>query len=198
MNRLLGVKPLLLLCTACLVITSYGGVIVDECTSVQEKPPPLCCRYGDENNDTDKEEEMERNMKLCLTEYMGDLSRTPIGEDRISLLECVGECVFNYSRLLTPDLKLNKEHIMKMDEMVDEDPKWKAVDETALNTCLGKIEAEISDSAKCKSGSYQLVRCMVRERFFNCPKDAWTDSDECTEYKNVVQRCTGLIPELYE
>ncbi|XP_014273486.3 uncharacterized protein [Halyomorpha halys] len=197
MSRLHDVK-LMLLCTACLMAVAHGGVVVDECTSFQEKPPPLCCRYGDGNNDNDKEEEMERNMKLCLNEYMGDLSRTSRGEERISLMECVGECVFNYSKLLTPDLKLNKDVIMDMDDIVDEDPKWKAIDEAAINTCFDKIDAEISDSAKCKSGSYQLVRCMVRERFFNCPNDAWTESDECREYKMVVQRCTGLIPELYE
>nr|BCX55342.1 odorant-binding protein 6 [Plautia stali] len=196
MDRLMAAKSLSLLCAACLVIVAYGGVIIDECTSVQEKAAPLCCR-GDIKKD-EKEEEMEKNMKLCLTQYMADLSRTPRGEERTLLLECVGECVFKYSKLLTPDLKLKKELIMNMEDMIDEDPKWKEIEKTAVDTCMDRIEGEISESSTCKSGSYQLVRCMARETFLNCPKDSWTESDECTEYKNVVLRCPGLIPYIYE
>nr|AOV87045.1 odorant-binding protein 28 [Halyomorpha halys] len=177
-----------------IVSVANGAATPDECNDTGGENTGMCCKHKREPESKEKQEEYENNMKNCFSKYFGDIQDPPPEDVKISLMECVGECFFNASGLLTPDLKLSQEKLNAKDDIVDPDPKWKAIDEAAVKSCFDKSVAEGNGSAKCKSGSFQFLRCVLRERFLNCPKDVWTDGDECNNYRKVVEKCPNVIP----
>nr|BCX55345.1 odorant-binding protein 9 [Plautia stali] len=179
-----------------ILFMAFGAAAPDECKAAGGENPQNCCKHKRELESKEKQEEYENNMKNCFSKYFGDIKEPPADDVKLSLMECVGECFFNASGLLTPDLKLSMEKINSKDDMIDPDPKWKSIDEAAVKTCFDKSVAEGKGSVNCKSGSFQFLRCVLRERFLNCPKEVWTESNECKTYRGVVEKCTYVIPDV--
>ncbi|CAH1389911.1 unnamed protein product [Nezara viridula] len=194
-------NQLSIFCICSPLLISFGILFVgfvaatpEECNVTGGEGIQMCCKHKRELETKEKQEEYENNMKNCFTKYFGDIEDPPADDVKMSLMECVGECFFNASGLLTPDLKLSMEKINSKDDMIDPDPKWKSIDEAAVKTCFDKSVTEGTGSTKCKSGSFQFLKCVLRERFLNCPKDAWTESNECKTYRGVVEKCPNVIP----
>ncbi|KAG8242057.1 hypothetical protein J6590_073638 [Homalodisca vitripennis] len=103
---------------------------------------------------------------------------------------CAAECVFNESKLLTSDKKLDKAAITKLfSSIVTGNKDMDALMTTVLDKCFASYAADVDQSSECKSGAKELEHCVMREGFLGCPKSLWTASSDCEELKTKVTKC---------
>nr|AWW17236.1 odorant-binding protein 2 [Riptortus pedestris] len=107
--------------------------------------------------------------------------------------ECIDECFFNKTGLLTLEGKLNEE-VVRKDFLEDFNSEpWKPVAEEAITKCLVKAPSAVKEGAKCRSGSYQILLCVLSEIYKNCPPGVWLDSSACKKDKALTEKCVEYV-----
>lgn len=189
-----------------------------------KKMPPMCCELPEilavEEGSFDKCHELlrkpgspdihgahkhggKKNTKRSSEENQGDSTKdgsgTPPPPPPPGFMqekkECMLNCVFNMSGLLTGDGLLNEDKLNqnRLLQMAANNTKWATTIDPVYKKCIAAAKEANSQSQKpCKPGASEYMKCMSRELFFNCPSDQWVNSAECNEFKNKLEKCPNL------
>lgn len=103
---------------------------------------------------------------------------------------CIAECIFHEENLLDDVNKIDREAIFKFFNAYDD--ALKPVLHATMEKCFGSYDAELDSSLECKSGAFELTKCLAREGFLNCHKSLWTPSPACEELKANVIKCPKI------
>nr|AWW17235.1 odorant-binding protein 1 [Riptortus pedestris] len=214
----MALTNILLICV--FTISFYANVYCDDAADECRPKPPepgkereVCCKIPDLIK---KKEGVE--MHTALHECMESLKANhpdlfpeglsgppapgarpphPRGPPPIKVIECIQECFFNNSGLMTADMKPNSEAILGLAEnFVETDKDWKPISDEAIKKCTAS-PPKVKDDAVCKSGAHQISLCIVREAYLHCPPAHWTESEACKAEKALMEKCEDMPPPFF-
>nr|AYN07352.1 odorant-binding protein 11 [Yemma signatus] len=108
---------------------------------------------------------------------------------------CMEQCIFNKQGLLTSDMQLNPEAIMKKEtENFGSDAIWGPIVQAAVQSCIETAPSMVPADGQCKSGASELRRCIMRTVYLNCPSNLMSQSDSCNAERALLEQCPNLHP----
>nr|AOV87030.1 odorant-binding protein 13 [Halyomorpha halys] len=149
-----------------------------------------CCNIP--NEELLSEEEKAVGTMCDKTVYGDRLTSPTTEEEQLELYECMDECFYNGTHLLTADMKLNETALIaEYDVSTENFSHWKEPITKAVKSCLEKnVVSEVKPNAKCKSGSYQFSQCFGLKLYLYCPPEDWKVKDEgCNKAREVLMNC---------
>nr|AGP04979.1 odorant-binding protein BP6 [Aphis gossypii] len=113
---------------------------------------------------------------------------------------CLFQCVFMQSGLTTSDGKVNEDAVIKkMAEGMDNDEKWKSIWRNTFNKCLNVKQEDKEQNMKVmNTPTGRLMKCFLRDLYMNCPKNVWVENSECSNLKDLVEKCPKLPPPVFQ
>ncbi|XP_072153624.1 general odorant-binding protein 67 [Bemisia tabaci] len=105
--------------------------------------------------------------------------------------QCMVECVYNETGLLTPDMKLQEAKISQKLTDKLKDTKFASMAPSVISKCFESAK-NAKDPKECKSGAGEFSKCVNRELFMNCPTESWTNSEECQKMKEKLTKCPNM------
>ncbi|CAH1390935.1 unnamed protein product [Nezara viridula] len=128
---------------------------------------------------------------MCDQTVFGNRTAPLTDEERLELYECMDECFYKATQLLTADMKLNETALIaEYDTPLENYPQWKEPMAKAVKTCIEKnVVLDVKPEAKCKSGAYQFSNCFGVNLYLNCPPENRKMDDECTKARERLEKC---------
>ncbi|XP_066909735.1 uncharacterized protein [Halyomorpha halys] len=182
------------------VLYAVFAIILNESNGVEEQARckdksnlqvlGRCCNIP---NDKELSDEEKAVGLMCHKTVFGDrTANLTTYEEKLEMFECMQECYYNSTHLLTADMKLNETALIaEYDASSGNFPHWKESIAQAIKSCFKKnVFSEVKPEAKCKSGSYQFSECLGVNLYLHCPQENWKSEDEeCNKTREILMKC---------
>ncbi|KDR17658.1 uncharacterized protein LOC110831545 [Zootermopsis nevadensis] len=107
-------------------------------------------------------------------------------------IACAMECAFEKENLIKDGAIDQQAFAAYIDKYIQENnaTMWKDAIDTALQNCSVSVPTAINQGQNCKSGSMEMMKCMDRQLFVNCPESNWKGKDErCNACRTSPENC---------
>ncbi|PNF18562.1 hypothetical protein B7P43_G08485 [Cryptotermes secundus] len=110
-----------------------------------------------------------------------------------NIMACATQCAFEKESLIQDGTVDQEAFAAYVDKYVEEKNAftWKDALDAALQNCSASVPASVNQQQNCTSGAMEMLHCMDRQIFVNCPESNWKSNDEKCEACRAAQENCG-------
>lgn len=109
-----------------------------------------------------------------------------------NIMACAMQCAFEKESLIQDGVVDQQALAAYVDKYVQEKNAsvWKDAIDAALQNCSASVSASVNQQQNCTSGAMEMLHCMDRQIFVNCPESNWKNNDEkCDACRAAPENC---------